>query len=249
MDRGPHTVCVGGVGLPRFGVPLAPPVRWRSLRGRHLRRATVVIVHRITSFARRYHGRRVPPRPASGPPRPNPRPPRSRGTSSPSLAMRRRMSIGPTAQPGTEPADSGACRRRRSSRVSQPRRARRLASLRSARGRHAPFPLQTGRASARSRRSTGQSPNRRVEWVSGFSRQAWCGVRRGAAADTRGDRRRGPRRADCETHGRQEGGARLCGHRRRRARGAAPWPSTALDRPAVARVRGAPASRGGAVER
>ena len=70
-----RTVCVGGVGFPRDGVPLAPPVRWRSLRGRHLRRATVVIVHRITSFARRYHGWRVPSRPASGPPRPNPRPP------------------------------------------------------------------------------------------------------------------------------------------------------------------------------
>ena len=71
-----RTVCVGGVGFPRDGVPLAPPVRWRSLRGRHLRRATVVIVHRITSFARRYHGWRVPTRPASGSPRPNPRPPR-----------------------------------------------------------------------------------------------------------------------------------------------------------------------------
>ena len=64
------------LGSPVKGFPLAPPVRWRSLRGRHLRRVSVVIVHRITSFARRYHGWRVPPRPASGPPWPNPRPPR-----------------------------------------------------------------------------------------------------------------------------------------------------------------------------
>ena len=152
----------------------------------------------------------------------------SRGTSRPSLAKRRRMSIGPdhsrpnrhlgsvvlgaTEHPKSGDQLRGACDRAAIRGVrhhphepvlrqwtGRPAWLRLSANSRApdhggcgrgpllaakCRLAHRPGRGLAGRASARARRSTAQGWNRRVEWVGGFSRQAWCGVRPGAAADT-----------------------------------------------------------------